>query len=290
MNKYLVRLICAFIPVKHLRKKTNLFLRKKYKTKIKGHEGNKILLPLEAFDGELDIFISGSDNIVEFRSLSGVSGKVFIKIQGNGNRIFFDEGLLLLGEGVIRVSVDGCGSSFAAGKSFVVEKSDLAESSVVSVAVRGNNHVCQIGNEVRCCILSAAIVAKCDGGIFIGNLTTLGGVQVVVHRSGTNVRIGESCMFSVGILLYDTDGHPVYDVLTKRMLNAEKGDLIIGDHCWIGMNAKILKKVVLEHDTIVGMNSVVTKSFSEPNIAVAGNPAKKIKEGVTWQASDDAYD
>jgi acetyltransferase-like isoleucine patch superfamily enzyme len=54
-------------------------------------------------------------------------------------------------------------------------------------------------------------------------------------------------------------------------------DVIIGEACWIGMNTVILPGVVLGNRTIVGAGSVVTKSFFEGNVVIAGNPAKIIK-------------
>ena len=55
-------------------------------------------------------------------------------------------------------------------------------------------------------------------------------------------------------------------------------DVVIGEHCWIGMNAVILPGVTLGAHTVVGAGSVVTKSFPEGNCLIAGNPARLIKE------------
>lgn len=55
-------------------------------------------------------------------------------------------------------------------------------------------------------------------------------------------------------------------------------DINIGDRCWIGMNSVILPGVTLGNDVIVGAGSVVTKSFHENNITLAGVPAKIIKK------------
>jgi len=52
----------------------------------------------------------------------------------------------------------------------------------------------------------------------------------------------------------------------------------IGDNCYIGPGAKIFGDINIANGTAIGANSVVTKSFFEQNIAIAGVPGKKISE------------
>lgn len=54
------------------------------------------------------------------------------------------------------------------------------------------------------------------------------------------------------------------------------GKIKIGNNCFIGTNVTLLPGVTLGDNTIVGASSVVTKSFSEGNVVIAGNPAKVI--------------
>lgn len=53
--------------------------------------------------------------------------------------------------------------------------------------------------------------------------------------------------------------------------------IIIGKYCLLSMNCVILPSVELGDYTIVGANSVVTKSFPDGFVVIAGSPAKVIR-------------
>ena len=52
---------------------------------------------------------------------------------------------------------------------------------------------------------------------------------------------------------------------------------IIGNNVEVGFGAVIIGKVKIADGIKIGANSVVANSFLEPNITIAGVPAKKIK-------------
>ena len=51
----------------------------------------------------------------------------------------------------------------------------------------------------------------------------------------------------------------------------------LGKRVELGVGAKIIGDVVLADDIRIGANAVVTKSFLEPGITIAGIPAKRIR-------------
>lgn len=57
-----------------------------------------------------------------------------------------------------------------------------------------------------------------------------------------------------------------------------KGEIFIGSNTWIGDNAVILPGVHIGKNCIIGANAVVTKSFIDECIVIAGNPAKIVKK------------
>lgn len=58
------------------------------------------------------------------------------------------------------------------------------------------------------------------------------------------------------------------------------GRIVIGHNCFIGQNSIIMYGVELANNIIVAAGSVVCNSFSETNIVIGGNPAKKSGRGM----------
>lgn len=54
-------------------------------------------------------------------------------------------------------------------------------------------------------------------------------------------------------------------------------DVVIGDSCWLGMNCVVLPGVTLGPHTTVAAGAVVTKSYPDGFVVLAGVPAKPIK-------------
>ena len=63
--------------------------------------------------------------------------------------------------------------------------------------------------------------------------------------------------------------------VVQSCVNISEG-VVGGNHIYLSAGAKIMIDVHLDDDVIVGANAVVTKSVTEPNVVVAGVPAKII--------------
>lgn len=68
-----------------------------------------------------------------------------------------------------------------------------------------------------------------------------------------------------------------HDVMQSQLSMPGKS-IVIGDHCWIGMNSVILPGVKLGDYTTVAAGSVVTKSFPGGRCILAGTPASIIRK------------
>ena len=81
-----------------------------------------------------------------------------------------------------------------------------------------------------------------------------------------NAKIGKDCKIMSDVTIgisgrYKSDGSPT-----------------IGDNVFIGTGARILGGIQIANGVVIGANSVVIKDIIEPNITVAGIPAKKVSD------------
>ena len=89
------------------------------------------------------------------------------------------------------------------------------------------------------------------------------------------VEIGDRNMFGPDVYITDAN-HQFGGGAAPHTLPMDIGKVKIGNHCWIGAGAIILKNVELSDGCVVGAGSVVTKSFPAGSV-IAGVPAKSIR-------------
>ncbi len=101
--------------------------------------------------------------------------------------------------------------------------------------------------------------------IFVGQGCMLDGSGGLCIGTGTTIATGTK------IFTHDT----VKQTVSNGNFPIDRSPVTIGEYCYIGANAIVLKGVTIGHHSIVGAGSIVTQNI-EPYTAVAGNPAKKM--------------
>ena len=171
----------------------------------------------------------------------------------------------------ISVSIKGINNKITIGNNSILRKCEIN--------IFGNNNIIEIGE--KCRINGGKFWIEDDGGtIQIGKFTTVQGNTQFAAIEGTTIYIGQDCMFSSDISLRTGDSHSILNRVGERI--NPSADIHIGDHVWIGADVAILKGVSLPSNSIVGMRSLVNKSFASNNIIIAGSPAKIVKNEVNW--------
>jgi acetyltransferase-like isoleucine patch superfamily enzyme len=117
-----------------------------------------------------------------------------------------------------------------------------------------------------------------QGKVTIGGNTKInGGTQILCKQS---VTIGADCHLAQDVLVRDDDGHPHGPAGTQPENRPEP--VVIGDGCWVGQRAMVLKGVCLGRGSVVAAGAVVTHDVV-PGALVAGIPARLVRENEIWQ-------
>ena len=118
-----------------------------------------------------------------------------------------------------------------------------------------------------------------ESKIIIGNNCGMSGTVICAKEK---VKIGERVQIGSGVIICDTDFHsmdPTHRGTDSDLDYANASPVEIGNDCFIGARAIILKGVKVGDGVIIGAGSVVVKDLPSYSIC-AGNPAKVISEKI----------
>ena len=157
----------------------------------------------------------------------------------------------------------------------------LPETHIFTVKIEnrsGRRERIQIGSN---CNLSINILLNIEGKIEIGDYVYMnGGCRLRIDHE---LHIGSHCLFGPGVIIWDTDNHPISkstrhlqaEMAPIQMANsyeANGGPITIGNDVWVCLDALILGGVHVGDGAIIAARSVVTRDVPPMKI-VAGVPA-----------------
>jgi acetyltransferase-like isoleucine patch superfamily enzyme len=191
-----------------------------------------------------------------------------IKNGGNNNTIDLSYSWLMK----TKINIKGGNNKIKINKS-AIENSEIY--------ILGNNNEIIFDGENR--LSNSRIALKSmNCVVYIKQKTTFNGISISNVGKDNKIEIGSNCLFGPNVEILGSDTHSIYDS-EGNFINPEK-PVIIKDHVWVGSHVKILKGATIGSNSVIGLGSIVTKNVPDKSIA-AGNPAKIIKENITW-----AYD
>lgn len=145
--------------------------------------------------------------------------------------------------------------------------------------ISGNNNKVWIDKMV--CAYNLEIhIEDNNNEVFIGEKTLISGKTHLACIEGTSINIGKECLLSSEIVFRTGDSHSIIDLSGSRINKSEKINIL--NHVWIGHRVLINKGVNVGNNSIVATGAIVTQSFNEDNIIIAGVPAKIIKRNINW--------
>ena len=150
--------------------------------------------------------------------------------------------------------------------------------------IMGDHLIIKVGDDTQ--ILDSTLSA---GHLFNKPKLTIGDRVTVGYHSDISVAqqvfIGSDTVIAKDCYIADNDGHQISPKMRRNHLGIGIDDVdivTIGENCWIGCGAYILKGANIGTNSIVAANAVVLKGYYPPNSLIAGNPAK-----VVYQFDDD---
>ncbi len=175
--------------------------------------------------------------------------------------------------------IKGFAEIIVEGKNNLLEMEMPLISQNSTIHIIGENHYCQINRTFKF-LNNFIFIFGVDASLTIGKNTTIRDTTIGLDYK-SKVHIGKECMIAE-TAIRGTDFHTIIDIEKGNIVNIPRDVLSIGDRVWIAENCRILKNACISEGSIVGASSVVCGKFTEPNCIIAGNPAKVIKTGFTW--------
>lgn len=120
------------------------------------------------------------------------------------------------------------------------------------------------------------------GKLSVGSYTNINEGSEI--RCDMDVRIGSFCQISYNVNIWDTNTHSILSKDERRDTTIKKfpcfgyessrpvsKPVFIGDDCWIGMNATILKGSEIGDETIVAYGTIIAGKVVPPKSTVSSN-------------------
>lgn len=151
------------------------------------------------------------------------------------------------------------------------------------------SHTCQLqlsvgGDKVRAVVGSgvsgriSAVLAS-QATLFIGDGSSLPNARLLAAHA--DVAIGDDCQIGEETLIQASDPHPIIDLDTGQPLNAQRRQVTLGSHVWVGRRVLILPDVSLGDGCIVDAGSTVVEDVAAQT-QVGGAPAVLRRQRVGW--------
>ena len=149
----------------------------------------------------------------------------------------------------------------------------------IDVAVRHGEARLIVGDGVRVNI--DATFAK-SASLTLGDDVTCNDARL--RAFDADVALERDAMLSDDVLIQANDNHALIDLDQRKVINGRRRQTVVERHVWIGSRATVAPGVRIGHGAVIGAGAVVAGDVA-PRTAVAGNPARVVRENITWSRS-----
>lgn len=199
-----------------------------------------------------------------FRVCTGANAKIGRNVIINNSRIIVTHGSSV--EFGDNVRIENAVLSIDSGACIIGNNSIIGSASE-KVMLNIESGKIQIGHHSKIC--ASRFWVRFGGNIHIGDYTNINrGGEI---RCDEFVSIGDYNQISYNVNIWDTNTHTVHSRDERRRITEEHypyygyenkrpktKPIIIGNDCWIGENASILKGTIINDEVIVGYNCLLS--------------------------------
>lgn len=147
-----------------------------------------------------------------------------------------------------------------------------------SIRIIGNNN--KIILKDNCRFSNSELLIRADNAEFIiGERSNILEGYFICQGNNNYIHIGEDCLFAHNVEIWNSDTHIITNLEGEIINNSEP--VKIGNHVWLGKYVKVLKGVTIGDNSVVGMNSMVTRDIPA-NTINAGIPSRTIRSDINW--------
>lgn len=105
-------------------------------------------------------------------------------------------------------------------------------------------------------------------------------------RNGGSILADADQLWAADVTVSTDDMHRLEDLATGERLNPFGAHIRLRSHVWLGRDAYVTGNTEIGEGSVVGARSLVRSQNVPANTAVAGTPARVIREGITWRGED----
>jgi len=153
-----------------------------------------------------------------------------------------------------------------------------------SLLIGGDGSTVMIGAES---MLSAGEIYCGGGSAVILSRRVVGTARAMIDaRNGGAVIAEPDQLWAGGVYIATDDMHRLEDAATGQRINPYGATIRLRRHVWLGRDVVVTGHADIGEGAVVGMRSMLRGQKVAPATAVAGTPARVIRENIAWDHGD----
>lgn len=153
-----------------------------------------------------------------------------------------------------------------------------------SLLIGGDDAVVFIDQNVK--LTAGEMYCGAESTVVLHGPVTATRCAIIDARNGGSIVAGPDQLWAANVYVATDDMHRLEDRATGERINPFGAHIRIGSHVWLGRDAVITGHSDVGDGVVVGQLSMVRGQKIADHAAVAGIPARVVRENVGWTEAD----